>query len=205
MLSFAAELRADAIPLENPTIALYRDFISMTSFQSYTNCEVLATPEKYRFTPCGFAMQKNSPYLDLFNYYLIEMRDKGMSNKILSKYEPRAQACPDSSGLPIGFNNCFTAFLFLIGGMITGLVLFIIECVSLKAFKSHIGILECYDKYIFHKDDCCENCQVMILEKEAQQEELEELRRQNAALKSEVQTAKQVMTNPTSNKFPNFH
>ena len=166
LLSFIADLRADAIPLENPTIALYRDYISITSFESYKNCEVLAIPEKNKYTPSGFALQKNSPYLQLFDYYLTEMRDKGMFQKILLKYEPRAQQCPDLNGLPIGFNNCFTAFLALLGGMSLGLILFIIEHFSVILFKSHIGILETYDKQNFRENDCCGNCQRIIMEKE---------------------------------------
>ena len=158
----SAEARATSIPIENPSIALYRDFISMASFQIYKDCEVLAIPAKYRYTPCGFALQKNSPYLQLFDYYLIEMRDKGMFQKILSKYEPGAQQCPDLNGLPIEFNMCFTAFLALLGGMSLGLILFIIEHFSVILFKTHIGILESYDKQNFRG-----NCQKILMEKEA--------------------------------------
>ena len=163
----SAEARATSIPIENPSIALYRDFISMASFQIYKDCEVLAIPAKYRYTPCGFALQKNSPYLDLFNYYLTEMRDKGMSQKIISKYEPGTQVCPDSSGLPLGFDNCFTAFLALLGGMSLGLILFVIEHISVILFKTHIGFLESYDKQNFRENDCCGNCQKILMEKEA--------------------------------------
>ena len=43
------------------------------------------------------------------------MREKGSLNQILKKYEAAPQVCPDSSGLPLGFDSCFTAFLLLIG------------------------------------------------------------------------------------------
>ena len=89
-----------------------------------------------------------------------------MFQKILLKYEPRAQQCPDLNGLPIGFNNCFTAFLALLGGMSLGLILFIIEHFSMILFKSHIGILETYDKQNFRENNCCGNCQKIIMEKE---------------------------------------
>ena len=162
-----AESRGTSIPIENPSIVLYKDFTSMASFKIYTNCEILAIPEKFRYTPYGLALQKNSPFLKLINHYLIEMRDKGIYQKIISKYEPGPQICPDSSGLPIGFENCFTAFLCLLGGMAIGLILFIIEYVSLHILKRHIGILESYDKTAPRKNDCCKTCQEMIMEKEA--------------------------------------
>ena len=58
------------------------------------------------------------------------MQEKGAMKKILDKYQAPPQICPDSSGLPLGFDSCFTAFLSLIGGMAIGLTCFLIECGS---------------------------------------------------------------------------
>ena len=58
------------------------------------------------------------------------MQEKGALKKILDKYQAPPQVCPDSSGLPLGFDSCFTAFLGLIGGMAIGLICFLIECGS---------------------------------------------------------------------------
>ena len=49
------------------------------------------------------------------------MREKGSLKEILEKYEPPPQICPDASGLPLGFESCFTAFLVLIMGLLTGI------------------------------------------------------------------------------------
>ena len=125
------------IPLENPSTAFYKDFIGMTTFHEYAGCEILAIPSKYKITPCALALQKNSPYLPLFNYYLNEMQEKGVSEQILSKYEPAAQICPDSSGLPLGFDSCFTAFLALLGGAFVGFAIFIIEVISRAICKDN--------------------------------------------------------------------
>ena len=156
--------------MENPSIALYRDFVSMAGFPEYVGCEILATPSKYKFTPCSLAFQKDSPYLSLFNYYLNEMHEKGTSRQILSKYEPGSQICPDSSGLPLGFDSCFTAFLTLLGGASVGLVLFIIEVISRAMCGDNISFLEMYDKR--NKSDIpnpkdlvyCDNCTRKIME-----------------------------------------
>ena len=88
---------------------------SHIAFPEYAACEVIAIPAKYDFKPYAYGFQKDSPYLPLFNHYLKDMREKGSLNQILKKYEAAPQVCPDSSGLPLGFDSCFTAFLLLIG------------------------------------------------------------------------------------------
>ena len=90
-------------------------FLAYRAFPEYAACEVIAIPAKYDFKPYAYGFQKDSPYLPLFNHYLKDMREKGSLNQILKKYEAAPQVCPDSSGLPLGFDSCFTAFLLLIG------------------------------------------------------------------------------------------
>ena len=89
--------------------------ITKSASPEYTSCEVIAIPGKFALTPFGYGFQKNSPYLGLFNYFLHEMREKGVLKEILVKYESAAQVCPDLSGKPLGINSSFTAFLLLIG------------------------------------------------------------------------------------------
>lgn len=85
------------------------------------------------------ALQKNSPYLPLFNYHLRRMREKGALQKILLQYKPEAQKCPDTSGRPLGFESCHTAFIPITVGLCLALVLFIIEkkccCINLEVCK----------------------------------------------------------------------
>ena len=115
------------------------------AFPEYAACEVIQIPSKYDFKPYAYGFQKDSPYLQLFNHYLKEMREKGTLKKILNKYKAAPQVCPDSSGLPLGFESVFTAFLLLVGGIILGLILFCIECYS-RMSGTHIPFLEIYDK-----------------------------------------------------------
>ena len=166
IISITANAKATSIPIENPSIALYRDFISMSSYSVYSECKVLAIPEKYRFTPCGFVLQKNSPYLSIIDYYLKEMKEKGLSKQILAKYDPGHQICPDSSGQPIGFDSCFTAFLALIGGLGLGLILFLIEFMA-----PNVSLLQMYDRKVtnddFQNHNCnCDQCKIMKFKRE---------------------------------------
>ena len=39
------------------------------------------------------------------------------------RYEPDAQKCPDYTGRPIGFGQCFTAFIVHIGGIVIGAII----------------------------------------------------------------------------------
>ena len=73
--------------------------------------------------------------MDIFNFYIREKIEKGNWNAIINRYEPKPQICPDMSGKPIEFPNCFTAFLILIFGAISAFLLFGLEFV-MKPFDS---------------------------------------------------------------------
>ena len=116
--------------MQNPNIALYHHFQVITTFTEYAECEIIAIPKKYNFKPLAFGFQKDSPYLDIFNYYLREMIEKGVMKQISERYEAPLQVCPDLNGSPLGFESCFGAFLALIIGIIMGFVLMIFEIIA---------------------------------------------------------------------------
>ena len=78
------------------------------------------------------------------------MRENGKLGKILKEYEVSPQVCPDSSGLPLGFESCFTAFLLLLAGMALGFILFCLEWTSRilcgKNSSSTSLFIEMYDR-----------------------------------------------------------
>ena len=82
----------------------------------YKNCEIIGTPAKYGIRHVSFGYQKYSPYRGIFDHYLREMKEKGALKRIFSKYKKGGQVCPDLSGKALGFESCFTAFLFLLSG-----------------------------------------------------------------------------------------
>ena len=85
------------------------------------------TEGKYFKRPYAWTFQKHSPYLDIFNFYIHELIQKGQWNALINKYQAQPQVCPDLSGMPIEFANCFTAFLCLIGGAFLGLISLSVE------------------------------------------------------------------------------
>ena len=117
-------------PLQDSNVALYDDFYAASAFPEYADCQLIAIPAKYVFTPIAFGLQKDSPFLGIFNHYLHEMKEKGALDQIMKKYKSGAQNCPDMSGQPLGFDSCFLAFLALICGLMIGLILMGMECLS---------------------------------------------------------------------------
>ena len=76
-------------------------FISNRRAPEYLACEVIALPEKATISTESYGFQKDSPYLEIFNYFLQEMKEKGVIKQILEKNKGGLQICPDMSGQPI--------------------------------------------------------------------------------------------------------
>jgi hypothetical protein len=89
---------------------------------------LIAIPSKYDFKPLAYGFQKDSPYLDLFNYMIKEFKVKGTYDKIAVNYESQPQTCPDSSGQPLGFDSCIILFLIILAGFSACICLLFIEC-----------------------------------------------------------------------------
>ena len=63
--------------------------------KEYIDCKILATPGKYDFKPYAIGYQKNSPYAQMLDYHIEEMRESGVLDKIRDKYRSLPQQCPD--------------------------------------------------------------------------------------------------------------
>ena len=87
----------------------------------------MVTKGKYFTQPYGWPFPKFSPFVDIFNFYISEKIEKDNWDAITNRYAPKPQICPDMSGKPIEFPNCFTAFLILMCGVIFALLLFSLE------------------------------------------------------------------------------
>ena len=114
--------------------------------QAYEKCGIVKIPTKYDKKPLAWGIQKDSPFTDLFNYYLKDMKEKGSLNQIFQKYESQPQVCPDFSGKPLGFGSCFTAFGFLIIGAFLSCLLFALELIGGYAMEKKAGILNIYEQ-----------------------------------------------------------
>ena len=129
----------DKLFLDDPKVAWYTNAGSFLHYEPYIACEIIALPGKYNGKDVAYGFQKGSPYVNLFSYYLKYMEEKGISQKILEKYEPPPQFCPDKSGKPLGFDSCITGFLFIAGGLISALAMIVIEMIMSKIFGFNIS------------------------------------------------------------------
>ena len=99
------------------------------SSQRYKDCEITGLSRKYHHKPYAFALQPDSPYIGLFNYYIGRLRENGALRKSQDECEPDPQECPDQTGEALGIKNCFGAFLVMVAGFGCGLMILAIECV----------------------------------------------------------------------------
>ena len=90
----------------------------------------MAIPQRYESRSLSWAFQKNSPFLGLFNHFLIKMRDEGTLQKIIKSYLPPRQICPNYSGKPLTMRGCFTAFFIIIFGLSLAMISLVIEKVK---------------------------------------------------------------------------
>ena len=134
------------------------DFFSVSD--EYLRCEIVAIPEKYYSVPFPWAFPKNSPYLDIFNFYITELIESGQWNAILKRYQPSSPNCPDLNGKPIEFNNCISAFIVLIFGLLTALLTLFFEKANILIF----GIPDATFKVNFNQRNVSKEDLTRILE-----------------------------------------
>ena len=89
--------------------------------------------------PVAWILQKDSPYTEVFNYYLLEFIEKGQWSSIQKKYMAGPQVCPDFSAQPIGFESACTPFLIFIFAIILTFGLLIFEILNEKRFSNRIS------------------------------------------------------------------
>ena len=88
--------------------------------KEYTKCEVIALPKKYKLKYFALGLQKDSPYLGIFNYYLLEMIQTGTLEEIVRSYRALPQMCPNLTGRALGFNSLITPFFIMSAGETQG-------------------------------------------------------------------------------------
>ena len=93
----------------------------------YEDCEVIDVPSKFNIVQYAYALQKDSPYLPIFNYYLKLLDQQGTFHKLKKKYQLLPQNCQGTGGRAIGFESTLTAFLAFILGLILGMALLLME------------------------------------------------------------------------------
>ena len=63
--------------------------------QEYVDCQIIVVPGKFDFKHFAMGYQKNSPYAEIFDYYIEKMRQSGVLDSIHNKNRGLPQKCPD--------------------------------------------------------------------------------------------------------------
>ena len=96
-------------------------------------CRIRAAPPRYAEVPVTFAFRKGSPYVPLFNSKILTMKQSGEVQKMMEKYlgggaaKTSAAACDDGGFTKIGYENIFSAFVLLSGGVAAAWVILLAE------------------------------------------------------------------------------
>ena len=77
----------------------------------------------------GIALQKNSEFLPMFNYYLTKMRESGLAGRVLRKWEESTsmslkgtdQETQPTTATALSFTNVMLPFLFMISGIVVAI------------------------------------------------------------------------------------
>ena len=103
--------------------------------KEYEKCEIIILPKKYNLQLFTIGIQKDSPYLGLFNYYLRKMRQDGSLDKNVKDYFAVPQACPDNTDKALGFNNLIFPVFILILGCLFSFVTLMFEVIYNRVSK----------------------------------------------------------------------
>ena len=113
--------------IDNEDYAYYDVYDGIRTHEAYERCEIKAIKAKYDIKPVAYGFQKDSPFLDLFNFYLKEMRETGALDQIIKKYESSPQVCQDYSGKPLGVGSVSAAFAMFIAALLVASIIFGLE------------------------------------------------------------------------------
>ena len=105
--------------------ALFDNYYATIPYDVYLECKIIDIPVQYYPVQFAYGIQKNSPYFPAFWYQMSKLKENGAFHIIQKRYKAPDQVCPDYSGAPINFGQCFTAFLLLIGGVGLATILFL--------------------------------------------------------------------------------
>ncbi|TRY63126.1 hypothetical protein TCAL_11659 [Tigriopus californicus] len=123
---------------------LFDNYYSIKTFQAYKTCQIVDIPQAYESKVFSYAFAKNSPYFQVFNYYLRVMKESGGLDQIIRRYVTDEQPICSETSAALGLENCFTALLILGLGILISLVCF--------GFERNNARFRSWLKY-FHDDD----------------------------------------------------
>ena len=113
--------------LEEESYTIFQSFIVYALEPEFKDCKIVAAPGRYDHQQVGYGLQKDSPYLFIFNHFIQEMKEKGAIDRILKQYLISKQICSDYSGQPLSISTCVGAFIVVIVGVAFSIMLLLTE------------------------------------------------------------------------------
>ena len=118
------------------TILVYDDHYVL--FSKHYPCSLLPIRDAYHGNKrsVGMIFKKNWQYTNLFNYYLLAMKEKGLMDKLFHPYlMSTKKSCPDQQRIrhlinkpkPIGINTTVTSYVLVFVGLICALIVLFLE------------------------------------------------------------------------------
>ena len=98
------------------TVAYHESILKMT--ESYINCEIVEIGEPIRTAHLAFAVQKNSPFYKIFQDEINRLKETGLVQRYIQRYNMESQTCESYSGKSISIQQCGTVFQILFLGAI---------------------------------------------------------------------------------------
>ena len=104
--------------------------------KQYKTCQLILLPKIYAHRRYSIGLQKDSPFLKLFNYHLQNMAERGVLDQITKKYDTLPQECPDYTGKALGFHTLVSGFVLVSCGIIVSFVIWVMEYMVSKFNKT---------------------------------------------------------------------
>ena len=89
----------------------------------------------------AFAFQNDSEFVEVFNIFLLNLRQTGLLDKIYQKWIPKSveEADPDEPVSPLGFENLSFPFLGLTWGALVAGLFVLIEMINFHCWFPNQG------------------------------------------------------------------
>ncbi len=110
-------------------------FGSQMGFFGVSDIERLAQLEDSIFSALGIALQKDSEFLDVFNFHLLKMWNTGHIDKLIKKWtedgpKDDSKRIFVDDAVPLGFDSVLFMALIMLGGMSTSVAILAFEKLS---------------------------------------------------------------------------
>ncbi|KAA0195183.1 Ionotropic receptor 196, partial [Hyalella azteca] len=121
--------------LENERYIAALNMLSVEAETRLNPCRLIRLPIKMFAFKAGFALRKKSPYKKIFNNAILKALNTGVLDRLERQWAFTSPSCASIEGVPINLAQTMSAFLFLLGGMITASLILLCELLLRKYRK----------------------------------------------------------------------